>query len=168
VLVLSGGVSAGKLDLVPGVLEALGVQAHFHKVVMKPGKPIFFGTRPNADRPATLVFGLPGNPVSSLVCFELFVRPALRRLQGHADPHARLVRAELAEDYAYRTDRPTYHPAKLTVEDARLRVRVVPWFGSADLRGVAPANAFIVLPAGDFVHRAGQCYDVLMVEPVGA
>jgi len=167
VLVLSGGVSAGKLDLVPGVLEELGVQAHFHKVVMKPGKPIFFGSRPNADRPATLVFGLPGNPVSSLVCFELFVRPALRKLQGHADPRARIVRAELAEDYAYRTDRLTYHPAQLAIEDSRLRVRAVPWFGSADLRGVAPANAFIVLPAGDFVHRMGQCYDVLIVEPAG-
>src|SRR5205823_9213416 len=78
-LVLSGGVSAGKLDLVPGVLEELGVQAHFHKVALKPGKPVFFGTRNG-----TSVFGLPGNPVSALVCFELFVRPAIRRLAGHA------------------------------------------------------------------------------------
>ena len=78
-LVLSGGVSAGKLDLVPGVLEELGVQPHFHKVAMKPGKPMYFGTRPRPNSPAdTLVFGLPGNPVSSLVCFELFVKPALR------------------------------------------------------------------------------------------
>src|SRR5262249_18044829 len=86
ILVLSGGVSAGKLDLVPGVLQELGVQAHFHKVEMKPGKPIFFGTRDH-----TLVFGLPGNPVSSLVCFELFVRPALRRLMGHGDTGTNLV-----------------------------------------------------------------------------
>src|SRR5262249_12513264 len=74
VLVLSGGVSAGKFDLVPGVLQELGVRAHFHKVALKPGKPLFFGTREGV-----LVFGLPGNPVSSFVCFELFVRPALRR-----------------------------------------------------------------------------------------
>src|SRR5262249_7798552 len=66
ILLLSGGVSAGKLDLVPGVLQDLGVQAHFHTVKLKPGKPVFFGT---VER--TLVFGLPGNPVSSLVCFEL-------------------------------------------------------------------------------------------------
>ena len=77
VLLLSGGVSAGKLDLVPGVLQELGVQAHFHKVRIKPGKPLFFGTKGS-----TLIFGLPGNPVSSLICFELFVRPALARLMG--------------------------------------------------------------------------------------
>ncbi|MGE3808647.1 MAG: gephyrin-like molybdotransferase Glp [Gemmataceae bacterium] len=72
-LVLSGGVSAGKLDLVPGVLAEFGVESIFHKVEMKPGKPVFFGTRGS-----TLIFGLPGNPVSALVCFELFAAPALR------------------------------------------------------------------------------------------
>src|SRR5205823_9297256 len=71
-LVLSGGVSAGKLDLVPGVLQELGVRPHFHKVEMKPGKPMFFGTR-HLRASATPVFGLPGNPVSAMVCFELFV-----------------------------------------------------------------------------------------------
>ncbi len=73
VLVLSGGVSAGVLDLVPQVLQELGVEQVFHKVDLKPGKPLWFGV--NADT-QTLVFGLPGNPVSSLVCCELFVRPA--------------------------------------------------------------------------------------------
>jgi molybdopterin molybdotransferase len=82
VLLLSGGVSAGKLDLVPEVLKDAGVVPHFHKIKLKPGKPLLFGTcdRPEGKR---LVFGLPGNPVSSFVCFELFVRPALRRLGGH-------------------------------------------------------------------------------------
>jgi molybdopterin molybdotransferase len=159
VLVLSGGVSAGKLDLVPGVLQSLGVQAHFHKVEMKPGKPVFFGSR--GDR---LVFGLPGNPVSALVCFELFVRPALRRLAGHADARPRLVRATLAEDFAYRTDRPTYHPARLDMADAGWRVRAVPWFGSPDLRGLTRANAFVLFPAGDHQHRAGQSFPVLLTD----
>jgi molybdopterin molybdotransferase len=159
VLVLSGGVSAGKLDLVPGVLRDLGVRAHFHKVEMKPGKPVFFGTRD-----ATLVFGLPGNPVSALVCFELFVRPALRKLRGHDDPGPQVVSAVLAEDFAYRTDRPTFHPARLEVGESGWRVRPVPWFGSPDLRGLVPANAFVVLPAGDNQHRAGQSFPVLRVE----
>jgi molybdopterin molybdotransferase len=162
VLVLSGGVSAGKLDLVPGVLEELGVQAHFHRVSMKPGKPVFFGTRGT-----TLVFGLPGNPVSSMVCFELFVRPAIRRLRGHADAGPRLVQAQLAEDFPYRTDRPTYHPAWLEDSVAQAggwRVRVVPWFGSPDLRALAQANAFVLLPSGDHRHQAGQSYPVLRVE----
>jgi molybdopterin molybdotransferase len=159
VLVLSGGVSAGKLDLVPGVLQELGVQPHFHKVEMKPGKPVFFGTRGD-----TLVFGLPGNPVSALVCFELFIRPALRRLRGHADAGPRLVQAVLAEDFAYRTDRVTYHPALLETSATGWQVRTVLWFGSPDLRGVTRGNAFVVLPVGDHQHRAGQVLPVLCVE----
>jgi molybdopterin molybdotransferase len=159
VLLLSGGVSAGKLDLVPGVLQELGVQAHFHKVELKPGKPVLFGSREDH-----LVFGLPGNPVSSLVCFELFVRPALRRLAGHADVGPRLLRATLAEDFAYRTDRPTYHPARLEPGERGWTVRAVPWFGSPDLRGLTRANAFVLFPAGDHVHPAGQVYSVLSTE----
>jgi molybdopterin molybdotransferase len=109
VLILSGGVSAGVLDLVPGVLADAGVVAHFHKVAMKPGKPVLFGSRDASGR-RTLVFGLPGNPVSALACFALFVRPALRRLAGHAEAGPRTVPAALAEDFPYRTDRPTFHP----------------------------------------------------------
>jgi molybdopterin molybdotransferase len=162
VLVLSGGVSAGKLDLVPAVLEGLGVQAHFHKVTMKPGKPVLFGSRGD-----TLVFGLPGNPVSALVCFELFVRPALRRLMGHAEAGPRTIQVPLAEDFAYRSDRPTYYPARLEVTDDGWRVRAVPWFGSADLRSLTAANALVVLPAGDHRHQAGQKFPVLTIEERG-
>jgi molybdopterin molybdotransferase len=160
VLVLSGGVSAGKLDLVPEVLRERGVQPHFHKVEMKPGKPVFFG-----QRGETLVFGLPGNPVSALVCFELFVRPALRRLGNHPEPGPRMIRAVLGADFAYRTDRPTYHPARLGQGvDGAWQVRPVPWFGSPDLRGLTEANAFVLLPPGDHLHRAGQAFEVLCVE----
>ena len=158
-LVLSGGVSAGKLDLVPGVLQDLGVKAHFHKVEMKPGKPVFFGTRGN-----TLVFGLPGNPVSAFVCFELFVRPALGRLLGHVDSTPPFVSATLTEDFAYRTDRPTYHPARLDPSDTGWRVEPVAWFGSADLRGLAQANALISFPAGDHQHQLGQAFPVLALD----
>lgn len=159
VLVLSGGVSAGKLDLVPGVLQELGVQAHFHKVEMKPGKPVYFGTK--GDH---LVFGLPGNPVSSLVCFELFVRPAVRRLMNLADSGPCLIQAILAKDFAYRTDRPTYHPALLTLAEHGWQVQPVPWFGSPDLTSVVQANAFVVLPIGDHQHRAGQRFAVLKTD----
>jgi molybdopterin molybdotransferase len=180
VLVLSGGVSAGKLDLVPGVLQELGVVPHFHKVHLKPGKPVFFGTAdlpPEAggeggkSSPArlagpTLVFGLPGNPVSSLVCFELFLRPALLSLAGRPDDPA-WVRARLAVDFPYRTDRPTYHPARLHCDEQGWSVQPVPWFGSADLRAFLDANALLVLPEGDQVHRAGQLYDVLRLDSQG-
>jgi molybdopterin molybdotransferase len=112
----------------------------------------------------TLVFGLPGNPVSSLVCFELFVRPALRRLAGHAEVGPPTVSAALAEDFPYRTDRPTYHPARLDLTEAGWRVRAVPWFGSADLRALSRANALLVLPAGDHRHPAGQTFSVVRLD----
>jgi molybdopterin molybdotransferase len=82
VLLLSGGVSAGDLDLVPEVFRACGVEKVFHKVRHKPGKPVWFGVYRRAASAPTLVFGLPGNPASSLVCFDLFVRPALSILAG--------------------------------------------------------------------------------------
>jgi molybdopterin molybdotransferase len=159
VLVLSGGVSAGKLDLVPGVLQELDVQPHFHKVEMKPGKPVFFGTRG-----ATLVFGLPGNPVSSLVCFELFVRPALRRLLGHAEAGPRVVSAALVDDFPYKTDRPTYYPARLEVGADGWLVRPAAWFGSADLRALSGTNALVLFPAGDHRHKAGTRFPTLDCE----
>lgn len=161
-LILSGGVSAGKLDLVPGVLQELGVQPHFHKVAMKPGKPVFFGTYPAlSTRHSALIFGLPGNPVSALVCFELFIRPAMRKFQGHVDPGPRIVQAILAEDFPYKTDRPTYYPARLAADG---QVQPMPWLGSADLRAITQANAFVVFPEGDHQHRAGQSLGVLCVE----
>ena len=164
VLVLSGGVSAGKLDLVPGVLESAGVIAHFHKVAMKPGKPVFFGTRPRDGAPPILVFGLPGNPVSSLVCFELFVRPALRVLAGHAHSEPRVVQATLAEDLLHKSDRPTYHPAFLAESAEGRTVRARLWFGSPDLRSITQANAFLVLPAGEQRYRAGERLPVLLTD----
>jgi molybdopterin molybdotransferase len=163
VLLLSGGVSAGKLDLVPGVLAECGVRSHFHKIAMKPGKPLFFGT---AERPhgTTLVFGLPGNPVSSFVCFELFVRPALRRLRGLADAGPPLRTAGMVEDYSYPTDRPTYHPALLEASADGWRVQPVPWFGSPDLRALGRANALVLFPPGDGAYRAGQSVSVIPLD----
>jgi molybdopterin molybdotransferase len=167
VVVLAGGVSAGKLDLVPQALAELGVQPKFHKVAMKPGKPVLFGVKPRDgdDVPPRLVFGLPGNPVSALVCFELFVRPALRALMA-LPPGPRFVEAALLEDFTHRTDRPTYRPARLSATPSGWRVQPVPWFGSPDLRGVTLANAFVLLPEGAHPHRAGEVFPVLCVEEI--
>ncbi len=166
VLILSGGVSAGKLDLVPDVLREAAVVAHFHHVRMKPGKPLFFGTldRPGQPVPRTLVFGLPGNPVSSFVCFELFIRPALNRLHGLPEPGPNVVSALLVQNYVYRSDRPTYHPAWLETTNTGWQVRATPWFGSADLRALSGANALLLLPPGTHEHRAGDWFDVVNLE----
>ena len=160
VLVVSGGVSAGLFDLVPGVLEALGVRKVFHKVSIKPGKPLWFGVLAD-ESGERLVFGLPGNPVSSLVCFELFVRPAIARLAGRADGALAETTAALAVEHAHRGNRPTYHPARLTVADGRTTVEPVRWQGSGDLRALTAANAWACFPAGDRTYPAGRAIRVL-------
>lgn len=157
VLVLAGGVSAGKFDLVPEVLKSQGVEVHFHHVRMKPGKPLLFGTKG-----AKLVFGLPGNPVSAFVGFELFVRPALRKLAGHALPGPREGRFELTEDLTAKHDRPTYHPARVYLPSGF--VQPLPWFGSADLRALLTANALIALPPGEVKLKAGEKVTVVFSE----
>ncbi len=159
VLVISGGVSAGVLDLVPGALESLGVRPVFHKIRLKPGKPLWFGVLP-AEGGDKLVFGLPGNPVSSLVGFELFVRPAIAKLAGRS-PAADETTAILASELAHRGDRPTYHPAELRLEAGQAVVEPLKWKGSGDLRTLAGANALACFPAGDERHAAGEMIRVL-------
>src|SRR5262249_8305252 len=110
----------------------------------------------------TLVFGLPGNPVSALVGFELFVRPAIRRLAGHEKASPFFVEASLAESFTYKTDRPTYYPADFDAENRR--VRPVPWFGSPDLRALTNANSFLVIAAGEHQLPAGHDVSVMRTD----
>src|SRR6185295_19076943 len=108
-----------------------------------------------------LVFGLPGNPVSSLVCFELFVRPALRRLMGFQRVEPLAVKARLTQAHATRGDRPTYHPARLEWLVNGAVVTTVPWVGSSDLRATVAANAMALFPSGDRTFAAGEIVDVI-------
>ena len=158
VLVIAGGVSVGRYDLVPKVLEELGVAIHVQRVRMKPGKPLLFGTK---DR--TLVFGLPGNPVSAFVCFALFVQPALRLLAGHTEPGPRTATLPIAEAIAVSNDRPTYHPARLELGDGGWVVRPLGWKGAPDLRCLQPADALLVLPPGDTRLDSGQLVSVVLL-----
>lgn len=154
VLVLAGGVSVGAYDLVPDVLRELGVTVHFHRVRMKPGKPLLFGTL--GDH---LVFGLPGNPVGAFVGFELFVRPALRKLAGYDDDppiHTLQLRAPITTS----NDRPTFHPAR---REGTHQVVPLPWFGSADLRALLEADALIALPPGDVKFGDGDWVEAVLL-----
>ena len=160
-LLLSGGVSEGDLDLVPSVLVELGVRPVFHKVHLKPGKPIWFGVYDRLDagseRGRCLVFGLPGNPVGSMVCCELFVRAAVRKLMGGGQPKP--IAARLAHEFKSRGDRPTYHPARLEWSSAGAVVTPVAWQGSADLRATVDANAMVLFEPGDRTYEAGAAVD---------
>jgi len=154
VLLLVGGVSVGKFDLGPQVLQALGVTVHFHKVRMKPGKPLLFGTVGG-----TLVFGLPGNPVSAFVGFELFVRPALRVLAGLPPAWCPPLSGTLVAAFAASNDRPTFHPVRVS----GTAVTPLPWSGSADLRALLSADALWPLPAGDVSYAAGDAVSVVPI-----
>ena len=170
VLLVSGGVSAGLKDLVPGVLAELGVTEHFHQVRVKPGKPLWFGVREGGKR-RSLVFGLPGNPVSTFVSFQLFVLPALRALAGGAFRPQATVRASLATAFEHRGQRPTYHPCRVVGEDARHGgsstsggrpvVEPLDWQGSADLATLTRADCLAVLPEGDYRLEAGGEVEVV-------
>jgi molybdopterin molybdotransferase len=159
VVVLSGGVSAGKFDLVPGVLRELGVEGHFHQVLLKPGKPLFFGTWNQK-----LVFGLPGNPVSSFVCFELFIRPVLRKMRGVRDHANQAMALPLTAAFRTDNDRPTFWPGLIERSDGAVTVRALPWKGSADLRALHGANALLALKAGAIALDAGQLVEVIALD----
>lgn len=160
VLVLSGGVSAGKFDLAPQVLAELGVEQVFHKIALRPGKPLWFGVKKDGER-NVLVFGLPGNPVSSLVCFELFVRPALAALAGRGFTQLKAVRANLTQDYDHAGGRAACLPALLTEGGSERAVEILPWQGSADIATLARANGLVCLPTEKRRFEAGASLDVL-------
>ena len=163
ILLLSGGVSAGDYDLVPRTLEKMGVECIFHKVSLKPGKPIWFGIFQRPAAAPTLVFGLPGNPVSALVCFELFVRPALGLVSGQSidkqsgSHHS----AELVGSMKGGGDRPVYHPCRLELSDGRLFVEALKWGGSADLLGLSRANGLLVVPKNSGDYQEGDLVEVI-------
>lgn len=161
VLLLSGGVSAGVLDLVPQVLASLGVQQVFHKVSLKPGKPLWFGICQRDGR-QTLVFGLPGNPVSSLVCFELFVRPALAKLQGTAPAGLLEAVGTLVVSHQQRGDRPTYWPVALKEEQGGgLLVKPLRWQGSGDLFTIGKADGLAYFEPLTKTYEVGEQVRVL-------
>lgn len=155
IVVLSGGVSAGVKDLVPAVLTDLNVREVFHKVRLRPGKPIWFGTRDD-ERGPRLVFGLPGNPVSSLVCFHLFVQAAIVLLAGRDDVSLCEREARLSGTHEHRGERTTYWPARLTETSDGNRVKLCDWQGSADLCTLSLANCLVIFPPGDRTFADGE------------
>jgi molybdopterin molybdotransferase len=151
VLVTSGGVSVGPHDLVRRVEAELGVEEVFWRVAVRPGKPVSFGVRG-----ATLVFGLPGNPVSSLVGCELFVRPALRALQGTTDPGPWFAAGRLTVTVERNPARDDLLRARATVTDDGVSLEPVSGQESHMIVRAAEANALALVPRGDGELRAGS------------
>lgn len=151
VLVTSGGVSVGPHDLVRSVGAELGIEEVFWRVAVKPGKPLWFGVRDG-----TLVFGLPGNPVSALVCFELFVRPAVLALQGALDPAPRFGSGTLDSALRRNETRDELARARSSVEDGGIVLRPVTGQESHMIVRAAEADALVLVPRGDGELAAGD------------
>jgi molybdopterin molybdotransferase len=166
-LLLSGGVSMGKYDLVEEVLAELGAEFFFTGVKMQPGRPVVFGRLPKLEDvsgagPACYFFGLPGNPISTQVTFHCFVEPLVRAMAGGGVQGPRFVQATLAEEVAGKAGLMRVLPARLTSDRVRPEVRVVGWQGSGDLTANARANCYAVLPPEKERFLAGDVITVLL------
>ena len=161
-LLLSGGVSMGKHDLVEEVLLSRGATFHFTGVRMRPGKPVVFGSLPSSAGALIPLFGLPGNPISTEVTFRCFVAPILRSLGGEQEIAPRFVQAHLSEDVAVNRALTRLLPAHLTGDHTGATVRLVAWQGSGDLAANARANCYAVLPADRDAFRTGDLIAVLL------
>ena len=153
-LVLSGGVSAGKYDLVEIVLAELGAEFFFDRVLIQPGQPLVFGRAREK-----FFFGLPGNPASTMVTFELFARAALELLGGQDKSLLPITLARLAADFRHKTGLTRFLPAWLS-DDSMLTP--LPWQGSSDVPALARSNAFLVADAEREQWKAGETIQVLL------
>lgn len=159
IVITSGGVSMGDLDLIKPILLDLAT-VHFRRIFLKPGKPLNFATAG-----PTLIFGLPGNPVSALVGFEIFIRSAMRKMAGSGEG-PETVRVKLAAD-TEPADRVEYQRAVLTVDASGTLMAVANGpQGSSRLASFLGANALIVIPPRETIYRAGEMVDAILIGPV--
>ncbi|MFI5058689.1 MAG: gephyrin-like molybdotransferase Glp [Candidatus Acidiferrales bacterium] len=161
VLVLSGGVSIGKYDLVETALKKMGAEFYFDSVAIRPGKPAVFGRCGDA-----FVFGLPGNSVSTMVTFELFVVPALDLLSGAEARALPLVLASLGEALNEKPGLTHFLPARVEWTGTTPVVQALKWQGSGDVAAVANANCFLVVPADRDQVQTGEPVTILLRKDV--
>jgi molybdopterin molybdotransferase len=154
-LLVSGGVSAGKYDLVEKVFAKYGAEFYFDRVLVQPGQPLVFGRAQG-----TFFFGLPGNPASTMVCFEVFARAAVELLGGQDNPRLLLTEAALSEEFHHRPGLTRFLPALLS--DDGSQITPVPWSGSGDVMALARANAFLMAEPDKPHYAAGERIQVLM------
>ena len=152
-LVTSGGVSVGEYDIVKSVLSCLG-EINFWRVAMKPGNPQAFGLAEGKP-----IFGLPGNPVSSLTVFDLFVRPALRKMAGHTILNRPIFCAVLQQDVVNNSDRVNYTRAIIEKRDGQYYAQITGAQGSGILYSLVLANGLITIPP-DTTVKSGELVEL--------
>lgn len=151
VLVLSGGVSKGKFDFIPDALAALGVEKKFHQVSQRPGKPFWFGSRNDGK----VVFALPGNPVSTYVCYYKYILPWMRAQLG---VNLKSQSAVLSEDITFTPNLTYFLQVSMFMKDGRLMARPLPGGGSGDFVNLKDVDGFIELPAEQSTFKSGNAY----------
>jgi molybdopterin molybdotransferase len=156
-LVLSGGVSMGKYDLVEKVLRELETEFYFDEVAIRPGRPAVFGKCGEK-----FVFGLPGNPVSTMVTFELFVVPAVDLLSGAEARGLPIVEARLGEAMNEKPGLTHFLPARMEGQGAEREVKMLKWQGSGDVPALGRANCFVVVPAEKEKLDVGERVEVIV------
>jgi molybdopterin molybdotransferase len=169
-VLVSGGVSAGKFDLVEPALARLGARFHFTGVRIQPGKPLVFGELPDRGSLATnptqnvakYFFGLPGNPISSAVTFELFASPLLKALGGRLDRGPRLALAQLIHEVKGRPGLTRFLPAQCNFTGELPAVERLDWQGSGDLAAMARSNCFLIVPEETGHLMAGAIVRILL------
>jgi molybdopterin molybdotransferase len=162
-LLMTGGVSMGRYDLVEQVLEELKAEFFFTGAKIQPGRPVVFGRcRTTARNSGTYFFGLPGNPVSTMVTFELFARPILEALCGMSPQKLRFVYAKLNSEIRVKPGLKRFLPAILSGEFESSQVELVPWQGSGDIAATARANCYIVVPPDRELIPAGELVPILL------
>ena len=159
VLLISGGTSVGEHDFVRPAIEALGVQMKFWRVAIKPGHPLAFGVTPS-----TRVFCLPGNPVSSMVCFEQFVAPALRNMMGHVRLYRRTIKARLAQAIKHRPGRAEFVRITLSRDAAGYMATATGSQGSGVLLSMAKADGLMIVPFDSTGFAAGEQVTVQLLD----
>ena len=153
-VLLSGGVSAGKYDIVEKVLAEFGAEFYFDRVLIQPGQPLVFGRASEK-----FFFGLPGNPSSTMVTFEIFARAALELLAGQSETSLAMPLARLTADFQHRKGLTRFLPARLSDDGAE--VTPVPWHGSADIPALTRANAYLVADPDRAEYGRGELIRVL-------
>ena len=163
---ISGGVSAGKFDLVEPALARLGAQIHFTGVRIQPGKPLVFGELTDRTKTRRNFFGLPGNPISSAATFLLFGSRILGALAGNAHAGPRFALAQLAKDVKGKPDLTRFVPSFCDFDPPAgelPEVKTVPSQGSGDLASFSRSNCFLVVPEGTDRLKAGATVRILMI-----
>ena len=153
-LLLSGGVSAGKYDVVEMVLSSLGAEFFFDRVAIQPGQPVVFGRVENK-----FFFGLPGNPGSTMVTFEIFARPAIQLLSGQSETQPVFPLGRLTEDFHHKPGLTRFLPALLTGAGD---LTPLPWRGSSDIPAISRANVFMMVAGEQADWRSGDTMPVIL------